>query len=197
MYAFIKGKLVEITFEKAIVEVGGLGFEIHIPFTTAAKLPHRGSEVLFYTTLIVREDSHRLFGFLTLAERTRFELLSTISGIGPKTALTLVGHIEQEAFERAIATSDIKSLCKVPGIGKKTAERLILEMRDKLKKSLGDLPLATHGEPQNTLAADAISALVNLGYPAIKAQRAVQKVLESDKEKLELTQLITETLRSF
>ncbi len=197
MYEFVKGKLIDVTFEKAVVEAGGIGYQIHIPFNAFSKLPHRGNEVLFYTAFIVREDSQRLFGFLTMEERTLFKQLETISGIGPKTALTLVGHLEGVAFQRAIAGADTTTLCKVPGIGKKTAERLIIEMRDKIKKLPTDLPLATGSSPTDILSSDAVSALVNLGYPSAQAQKAVKKVIEKNTEKLELTELITATLRSF
>lgn len=196
MYEYIKGKLVDVTFERAILDVSGVGYCIYIPFNTVAKLPARGDTVLLYTAHIVREDSQRLFGFLTQEERALFNQLETVSGIGPKTALTLVGHLEGPSFQRAIASADIRTLTKVPGIGKKTAERLVLEMRDKLKKSPTDLPLATT-TPADTLTSDAVSALINLGYPSVQAQKAVKSVLEKSKEKLELTELITATLRSF
>ena len=196
MYEYIKGTLVDVTFDHAIVDVGGIGYHLFIPFSTLSKLPNRGDEVLFYTAFVVREDSQRLFGFLTSEERTLFKQLETISGIGPKTALTLVGHLEGASFQRAITSADTTTLTKVPGIGKKTAERLVLEMRDKLKKSPADLPLATTS-PQDTLSSDAVSALINLGYPSAHAQKSVKKVIEKSKEKLELTELITATLRSF
>ena len=197
MYEYIKGTLIDVTFERATIDVGGVGYQLFIPFSTFAKLPDRGKDVLFYTAFIVREDSQRLFGFLSSEERTLFNQLETISGIGPKTALTLVGHLEAESFQRAIASADTTTLCKVPGIGKKTAERLVLEMRDKLKKSAADLPLATTSSPEETLSFDAVSALINLGYPSTQAQKAVKKVIENSKEKLKLTELITATLRSF
>ena len=197
MYEYIKGTLIDVTFERAIIDVSGVGYQLFIPFNTFAKLPKRGQEVLFYIAFIVREDSQRLFGFLSLDERTLFNQLETISGIGPKTALTLVGHLEGESFRCAITSADTTTLCKVPGIGKKTAERLILEMRDKLKKSSADLSLATPTLPEEVLSSDAVSALINLGYPSNQAQKAVKKVIETSKKKLELTELITATLRSF
>lgn len=197
MYEYVKGTLIDITFEHAVVDVNGVGYRLCVPFSAVAKLPERGHQVLFYTSLVVREDSHRLFGFLSLQERSLFAELGTISGIGPKTALSLVGHLEAESFSRVVATADITTLCKIPGIGKKTAERIILEMRDKLKRSPTDLSLVTGSSPQDTLTSDAISALINLGYPSHLAQKAVKKVLERAKEPLELTELITATLRNF
>ncbi|HAZ15264.1 MAG TPA: Holliday junction branch migration protein RuvA [Parachlamydiales bacterium] len=196
MYDYLKGRLVSVTLEKAVIEVGGIGYAVCIPFSTFSKLPKQGEEAFLYTSLMVREDSQKLYGFWKRGDRDLFELLDSVSGIGPKTALALIGHMERDLFELSIAQGDLSALCKVPGIGKKTAERLLIEMKDKLKRSPLDLPLVSGSGPQDTLAADAVSALIHLGYPAPHAQKAVQRALEANQQKPNLADLITATLRA-
>jgi holliday junction DNA helicase RuvA len=142
---------------------------------------------------VVREDSHTLYGFLKQQERDLFELLITLSGIGPKTALALIGHVEYEHFYRAIAESDLRLLGKIPGIGKKTAERLVIEMRDKLKILDKSYPISSDGK--DLKISDAIQALINLGYPAFEAQKAVKIAQLKAGEKADTALLISLALR--
>lgn len=195
MFEYIKGTLVDSSPEKAIVDVSGLGYSILIPLSTFAKLPQTGTEVCFYTAFIVREDSQTLFGFLTREEKFIFEQLEKVSGIGPKTALALIGHMEMAHFLQAVTQGDITSLCRVPHIGKKTAERLIIELRDKLKKTHLNIPTSDK-EPSSQVAQDAISALINLGYGSHQAQKVIQKILDSSKQEPKLPELISSALRS-
>mgnify|MGYP000412740158 CR=1 FL=1 len=147
MLEYIKGTLATINPHKAVVDVNGVGYLLHIPLSAFSAMPPLGKEIIFYISSIIREDSHKNFGFLTLEERDLFEKISTVSGIGPKTALALIGHLDSRALETAITTANTTILSKIPGIGKKTAERLIVELRDKVLKGLKKSPLQT--APQN------------------------------------------------
>lgn len=169
-----------------------------IPFNNFSKLPSVGSQVILFTSLVVREDSHKLFGFLTRHERDLFEILIEVSGIGPKTGICLVGHMEIHDLQAAISQGNTQIICKIPGIGKKTAERLVVEMRDKIKKGFHGTPtLHPLQEPngEQGIVADAISALVNLGYNGSQAQKAIKEALAKNKGEPELAKLITSALR--
>jgi len=200
MYEYIKGTLIDSNPSRAIIEANGIGYTLLIPLSHFSKLPKIGTQVTHYTSFVVREDSQKLFGFLTRHERDLFETLIDVSGIGPKTGLCLIGHMEINELQLAISQSNTQLICKIPGIGKKTAERLIVEMRDQMKKgmgkSFGPHPL-TEGSGEQGVVADAISALVNLGYNSVQAQKAIQSVLAKSKgEEPELAKLITSALRS-
>lgn len=197
MYAFIQGRLAAITMQSCIILAGGIGYKIFIAPTTSGKLPDIGKEALLHTSFIVRELSQTLYGFHAEQERDTFELLLGITGIGPKLALSIVGHLPPQDLQCAVLGNDIRILSKIPGIGKKTAERLIIEMRDKLQDIL-PLPSAAHfaidtKTPQSVL--DAISALTNLGYTYSAAQKAVQKSVETLPEDVDLAKLITQALK--
>jgi Holliday junction DNA helicase RuvA len=194
MYEYIKGTLTESSPFKVTLEVGGIGYGILIPLSAYSKLPSIGKEVIFYLTYVVREDSQRFYGFLTRDERSLFEKVTEVSGIGPKTALALIGHMEISALHNALAEGNIALLSKVPGIGKKTAERLMVEMRDKVKNlplSVSEGGIAAH----KGVAADAISALIHLGYNPLQARKAIQTALDDSKDELPLAQLITSALQ--
>jgi Holliday junction DNA helicase RuvA len=188
MYAYIKGILVHATPSSVILDTQGVGWQLLIPFSHFAKLPPLGQPLQLFTTFIVREDSQRLYGFLAEPERTLFEDLIAISGVGPKTAIGLVGHMDLYDLQTAIQQGQPQRLCKIPGIGKKTAERLIIELRDKISlKYAAPLP------KRNATIADATSALLNLGYNAPAIQKAIQQIPPA--EELELSTLITSILR--
>ncbi len=195
MFEYIKGTLIDKDPSKAVVEAGGIGYRLSIPLSTFNRLPSVKSPVELYLSHIVREDSETLYAFMTQDERNLFESVLTVSGIGPKTGSAIIGHIDIEAFQKAIASSDIRLLSKIPGIGKKTAERLVIEMRDKFK---GKGKSAFGSSPQileNSLHSDAFSALINLGYPPLDAQKAIQAALAEKKEELDLGRLITAALQ--
>lgn len=193
MYEYIKGKLVEKEPNYAAVEANGIAFKIFIPLSTFSALPLLESSLLLYTSFHVKEDAQALYGFLTKHDRDLFDLLNTVSGIGPKTALALVGHLDFATFQAAIANANIQLISKVPGIGKKTAERLIVEMRDKLKKLTKDKP--SFAGSSSSLAVDAINALLYLGYNPMQAQKAVQKALDENKKETDLSKLISASLQ--
>jgi len=198
MFEYIKGILVEISPQKAVVDVSGVGYSLLIPLSTYAKTPPIGEEVLFYISTIIREDSHKNFAFITKQERDLFDKFSAVSGIGPKTALSLVGHMDHSDLETAITNANVPLLSKIPGIGKKTAERLIVEMRDKIQKGSKDAPSLLSNNslsPKDRVINDALSALINLGYNSLNANRAIKKALTHfDSDDLEVSTLIKTAL---
>jgi Holliday junction DNA helicase RuvA len=193
MYESIKGILIEKAPLKAVLEIGGIGYRLAISLGTYTKMPALGNQVQLFLSQVVREDSNTLYAFLTKEERDLFEVLITISGIGPKTGLTITGHMEMSALERAIAANDIRILSKIPGIGKKTAERLVIEMRDKFKSSRNSKPLTLSGA--EGIVSDAMNALLHLGYNPSEAQKAVLAVLEEKKDENDLGKIISAALQ--
>lgn len=183
MYEYIRGPLVSADPDHAIIDHQGLGYKLLIPLSSYSQLPEIGQEATLFTALVIREDSHRLFGFTTAHERDLFEKLITISGIGPKTGLALIGHIPRQEFYHALANDGVTRLSKIPGIGKKTAERLIIELRGAVPKA--DAPLS----------ADVQAALVNLGYSTNLAQKAAYKAVDALGESAEISALITLALQ--
>jgi Holliday junction DNA helicase RuvA len=192
MFESIKGTLIDKSPIRAVVEAGGIGYRVSIPFSTYTKLPEFQKPIHLFLSQVVREDSNTLYGFLAKEERDLFETLITLSGIGPKTALSIIGHLDIQSFQRAVASADIRLLSKIPGIGKKTAERLVIEMRDKVKGGKGkSVPLSA----AEGIVGDAMNALLNLGYNPMEAQKAVQAVMEEKKEETDLGRIITAALQ--
>src|SRR5438034_4263332 len=133
MITFLHGKLIETLPTQVIVDVNGVGYEVLIPLSSYDKLPHPGQELKLLTHLVVREDAHVLYGFMTAAERELFRMLiNTVSGIGPKIALNVLSGMNVIAFRGAVASGDVKALSQISGVGKKTAERIVVELRDKV-----------------------------------------------------------------
>ena len=186
MIGRIQGILVEKNFPQVIVSCHGVGYEIDVPMSTFYPLPRTGEEVMLLTHLVVREDAHLLYGFLTAAERTAFRQLLKISGVGPKVALAVLSGLSVDDLAAAVTNGDAGRLTKVPGIGKKTAERLVLELRDKVPKVAG----AARAESPDG-GGDVIGALLGLGYNEREAQAAV-KQLPAD---LQLADAIRQALR--
>ena len=178
MYDYLRGTLTYQAPDIAVIDVQGIGYKLHISLTAHLQ----GPEVTLFTSLVVREDDMRLFGFPTREERDLFELLMTVSGIGPKTALLITSHLPLPDLHDAIERKDIATLSRIPGIGKKTGERLCLELKDKLRVTA----------PKNPLAFDATSALIRLGYNQKSAAQAIQKALPHATT---LQQLITLSLK--
>lgn len=196
MIAYIRGKLQRLNPLSVIVETHGMGYEIFIPASLFYHLPPLGQDVLLHTAFVIRENAQTLYGFLDLKEKELFDILNGIRGIGPKLALSLIGHMPQQELHRAIGEEDIKAISKIPGIGKKTAERLIVELRDKLSILFGDLPIASKskGTDHKPIIRDALSALINLGYTQAEAQKAVQMTLDEGVHDDDLALLITRSL---
>jgi Holliday junction DNA helicase RuvA len=177
MITFLNGKLVDALPTQVVVDVNGIGYEVLIPLSSFDKLPAPGQPVVLLTQLVVREDAHILYGFMSAAERELFRLLiNSVSGIGPKTALNILSGMNVVAFRGAVAASDVKSLSKISGVGKKTAERIVVELRDKIGAA-GALEAASakHGlSPDDQKTNDATLALMALGFKQIDAHDAVR-----------------------
>lgn len=191
MIGLIRGKIIEKQPPQLIVDVQGIGYEVDAPMSTFYQLPDAGHEVTLFTHFVVREDAHALFGFYTRDERTLFRTLLKVNGVGPRLALTILSSVTPDEFVRSVLNNDTLSLVKLPGVGKKTAERLVIEMRDKLSdwyqgtpvqgESLRQDPLGRHPVLQ-----DAISALVSLGYKPQESNRVVTKIDDGSSTSEEL-----------
>ncbi len=176
MIAHLRGTLLEKHPHQAIVECQGVGYDVAIPVSTYTRLPDSGLEVRLRIHTSVREDAIQLFGFFTSEEKQLFEKLISVSGIGAKLALTALSGLPPADLAAAIRGGEVTQLTRIPGVGKKTAERMILELRDKLDLLLpGTGPKSVPVAPMSPLEADIISALVNLGSPRPAAEAAVRK----------------------
>lgn len=184
MIGFLKGTLAGKQPPQLLVEVGGVGYEVEAPMSTFYQLPETGQPVHLLTHLLVREDAHVLFGFATEAERQMFRSLIRISGVGARIALAILSGISVEAFARCVQTEDVASLTRIPGVGRKTAERLIVEMRDRLKQTGSALAQAMPAAVGGTPVDEAFGALVALGYRGPEAQRLL-KLVEGKAESTE------------
>jgi holliday junction DNA helicase RuvA len=179
MISFLHGELIEALPAQVVVDVHGVGYEVLIPLSSFDKLPPPGNPVRLLTHLVVREDAHVLYGFVTSAERDMFRLLiNTVSGIGPKIALNLLSGMNVTALRGAVANSDIKALSQISGVGRKTAERIVVELRDKI----GAAGAWEAASAQRTLSPadqrlnDAVLALLALGFKQVEAHEAVRAV---------------------
>jgi Holliday junction DNA helicase RuvA len=177
---FLRGKLAFKAPPLLMLDVNGVGYEVEAPMTTFYNLPAIGSEVILHTHLVVREDAHILFGFSTEADRSMFRTLIKVNGVGPKLALTILSGQSAEEFHRCIHNNDTQALVRLPGVGKKTAERLVIEMRDRLP-DLGDSTGSSVSGtdkvlPINNPKQEAISALCSLGYKPLDAGKMVQNI---------------------
>ena len=176
MIAHLRGRLLSKHPNQAVVEAGGVGYDVTISIPTFSDLPKAGVEVALHIHTHVREDALSLFGFMRVEEKKLFEKLISVSGIGPKLAITILSGMSTEFMVAAIRGNDVATLTKIPGIGKKTAERMILELRDKLDQ-FGVAPSVATATP---VEEDVMSALVNLGYQRAAAERAVSAAAGAD-----------------
>jgi Holliday junction DNA helicase RuvA len=177
MITFLQGKLAEALPTQVVIDVNGVGYEALIPLSSFDKLPSPGHDVKLLTQLVIREDAHTLYGFVTAAERDLFRLLvNHVSGIGPKTALNVLSGMNLVAFRGAVANGDVKSLSQISGVGKKTAERIVVELRDKIGAA-GTWEAASTRRalsPDDQKAKDAVLALMALGFKQTDAHDAVR-----------------------
>jgi Holliday junction DNA helicase RuvA len=202
MIAFIKGQLIECQLTLAILEVNGIGYEVHVPLTTVEKLPSLGDAVKLFTHATYREDSQTLYGFIDRESRDFFRMIvDKVSGIGPKIALNLLGSLSLQTLKMSIASGDVAMLSKAQGLGKKTAERIVVELKDKvLPKELSqDTNVSTSSLDKGQQAdisqnltnfQDAVSALLTLGYKATDADLAIRRASESMDENASTEELI-------
>ena len=183
MIAFLRGILAAFEEEKVMIDVGGVGYGVYMSGRDMGLLPAAGNEVTIHTYLNVKEDAMQLFGFLTRDELSVFKLLITVNGIGPKGALGILTALSPDDLRYAVVSKDVKAICTAPGIGKKTAEKLILELKDKLRledvlehsaevSTVSGQSVSVYGEVQN----DAVQALTALGYGSTEALKAVRQV---------------------
>lgn len=179
MIAFLKGQFVHKTPSSVFVDVNGVGYEVQISLNTYSKIQDLNEGIL-QTHLIVREDAHLLFGFFDLAEKEIFLQLIAISGIGANTARVMLSYMKPDELSRAIVQGNVKALESIKGIGRKTAERIVVELRDKLSKQPVDSSVNISTWKGNTLQSDALNALVALGINRQAADKAIQKVLEQE-----------------
>jgi holliday junction DNA helicase RuvA len=178
MIAHLRGTLLSKHPNQVVVETSGVGYDVTITVPTFSDLPTLGSEVALHIHTHVREDQIALYGFLRPAEKRLFEKLITVSGIGPKLAITILSGMAADELASAIRGNDLARLTKIPGIGKKTAERMVLELRDKLPEAAGTtVPIPA----MNPLEEDVLSALVNLGYQRAAAEKALAIAKKSGK----------------
>ena len=198
MIGFLRGKLLAKSPPHLLLDVHGVGYEVEAPMTTFYDLPAVGAEVTLHTHLVVREDAHTLYGFTRAGDRALFRTLLRVNGVGAKLALTILSGMEAGAFAQCIQAHDTAALTRLPGVGKKTAERLLMEMRDRLPGagSDGSAPAfsatpATSGEPDPVQ--EAVGALVSLGYKPQEASRMVRAVAASD---LSAEQMIRQALQA-
>jgi Holliday junction DNA helicase RuvA len=178
-----------------VLDVHGVGYELEAPMTTFYELPNAGSVVTLHTHLVVREDAQLLYGFTTVQQRDLFRNLLKVSGVGPRVALAVLSGLTTEDFLACIAAEDVERLTRVPGIGRKTAQRLIVEMRDRITKQMEGVELpaapAPHGGATSPVQ-DAVSALIALGYKPVEASRAIRNL---DVDGLSSEEIIREALR--
>jgi len=191
MIGRLNGKLLEKRPPFLLLDVNGVGYEIQASMNTFYHLPDVGETVALYTHLVVREDDLSLYGFLHQQERLLFRSLIKVNGVGPKLAITILSSADPDSFVHSVMSHDVESLVRVPGIGKKTAERLIIEMKDRLSDWKGrsvsvGAETTTLDSHQNDAVQDAISALIALGYKPQEASRAISKVAEEGLSREEL-----------
>lgn len=182
MIGFLRGKLLRKQPPLLLLDVQGIGYEVEAPMSTFYDLPDTGTEIELYTHLVVREDAHILFGFATESERRMFRSLIRVNGVGPRLALTILSGISADGFARCVRDSDSAALTRLPGIGKKTAERLVVEMRDRIDQLQGDAGAGTAGNARE----EATSALIALGYKPPEAARMLQSIKETGLSSEEL-----------
>lgn len=197
MIAFLHGPLIEVLPTQAVIEAGGVGYEVLIPLSTYDKLPSPPSPVKLLTHLQVREDAHVLYGFATAEERDLFRLLiNHVSGIGPKTALAVLSGAPPVLFKGAVVSGDIQMLSKIKGVGKKTAERIVVELRDKVGVSAAWEAASVKNtlSPDEQHVNDAVLALISLGFKQVEARKAVRATLDR-KPNAGVEDLIREALK--
>ncbi|MFL2548381.1 MAG: Holliday junction branch migration protein RuvA [Gammaproteobacteria bacterium] len=192
MIGSLIGLIKEKTPSSILLEVSGIGYEIAVPLSTSFQLPNVGESAYLLTHLVVREDQHSLFGFATDEERKLFRALIKISGVGAKLAITILSGTNVNGFIQSVVNEDIDALVHLPGIGKKTAERLIVEMKDKVSEISSDENSLSQNN-ENSAVAEAINALVNLGYKTKDAKTILDKI---ESEGLTVEELIRQALKS-
>lgn len=194
MIAYLNGTLISKSQNEVIIDVHGVGYLVGISTQTFSLLPPVGSELKLYIHHHFTESDQRLFGFLQSDEKGLFEILITVKSVGPKLALTMLSGMTAEQIMEAIARQDTLSLSRIPGIGKKTAERIVLELKDKLTSVSSDNSISAH--TVNSIASEAIAALIALGFKKTDSERAVLGILRNSSSPQTVSDLVRETLKT-
>jgi holliday junction DNA helicase RuvA len=192
--SFLRGRLVQKEPAFVVVDVNGVGYHVHISLQTYSEIKDQESITLF-THLSIREDAHVLFGFSKEAERRMFQLLISVNGVGPSTAIVMLSYMTIDELKSAIAHDDVVALQKIKGIGGKTAQRVIIELKDKVKKDVEIITSAT-GVRHNTLRNEALSALITLGINKSVAEKSVDTVLKKSGNTITLEDLVKQALKN-
>ena len=190
MIAFVKGNLADVESDRVIIDVGGIGYNVLVSSYTIGRLPLEGNVVKLYTYLNVKEDLMQLYGFLTKDELRIFKLLIAVNGIGPKGGLGILSYLTPDDLRFAVMANDVKAISAAPGIGKKTAEKLILELKDQLgtietTEAVDAERITGNFTPSKEMQTEAVQALVALGYGSTEALRAVTNVMTDQEESVE------------
>jgi Holliday junction DNA helicase RuvA len=198
MIAFLRGTVVDLLPMRLVIDVGGVGYDLHIPLSTYDRLPQPGGQTTVLTHLVVREDAHTLYGFATPEERDLFLLLvNNVSGVGPKLALAILNGTTPVMFRGLVVAGDIASLSKLKGVGKKTAERIIVELRDKVGVSAAweAASAKVSLSPEEAHVNDAVLALISLGFKQAEAHKAVRAIRDARPEST-VEELVKEALKA-
>lgn len=196
MIAYLNGTLVSKDQNQAIIDVAGVGYMVGISTQTYAELPSDDSPVKLYIYHHFTESEQRLYGFLNSSEKNLFELLITVKSVGPKLALTMLSGMSARQIIETIAGQDVQNLSRIPGIGKKTAERIVLELKDKLDSALTSDMSSSPTQPTNQIADEAIAALIALGYRKTDSERVVLQTMRGNSSPVNVSDLIREALKS-
>jgi len=195
MIAFLKGRLVRKEPAFVIIDVNGVGYQVLISLNTYSSIKDQ-EDLTLLTVLVVREDAHLLYGFATAAEKQLFQHLVSVNGIGPGTAVMVLSSMEPGDLKQAILRGDVQSLQAIKGIGAKSAQRLILELGDKLRKEGGDAAASVTGSPHNTIRQEALSALMTLGISRPAAEKSIDAILKKSGNTLSLEELVKIALKN-
>ena len=198
MITFLQGVLSESLPTQVVVDVGGVGYQVFIPLSSYDRLPAVGAPVKVLTHLQIREDAHILYGFMSGSERDLFRLLvNHVSGIGPKIALSVLSGMSVVMFKNAVVTNDVSALSKISGVGKKTAERMVLELRDKVGvAATWEAASSSHAPtPEETAVSDAVLALISLGYKQVDAHKAIKQIHKPGAEPPQPEDLVRQALK--
>lgn len=199
MIGQLRGTLVAKSPPEIVVDVGGIGYEVQVPMSTVYELPDVGQELLIHTHFVVREDAQLLYGFHDLKSKSMFRSLIKVNGVGPKMALGILSSMQADEFVRTVRSNDVVAMTKMPGIGKKTAERLIIEMRDRLDEWGDASSQAQSSSPSintSSMTRDAETALISLGYKPPQAARAIALVSKDNPDIADSEELIRLALKS-
>lgn len=193
MIEFISGKVERLRPAYVIIDVNGLGYKVQIPLSTFDKIGQK-KEVKLHTHFVVREDAQLLYGFSTESERTMFQMLISVSGVGPNTGLTVLSALGPEELRQSILSEDVQTMKSIKGIGAKTAQRIIVDLKDKVAGE--ELNFDIFASPNNTVKIEALSALRTLGFEQKKAGQVIDQILKESKEPLGVEDVIKKSLKS-